>query len=257
MTADVLFEILGEADDAFIASAGRKMAVSRKKRYGIAVGIAACLVLGTMGVRYLPALHTQAPYSDCIPLSDASEGVTAKYVETVPEQFACNDYGWESRTEKELFHSFDTVIFKGTVEKIEKIEVDFDGEKDYCAVIEISVVEVYRGNLQIGEQISALIQDNFWYIACAQDLTLAQVEIGMTGIFMPYAFDDSDIWQRNDAILAEKDLADYGFPDSERFAFLDTKDGLVYAGFAYTSLKNAQTLSDVEDFVQFMLAEES
>lgn len=253
MTADVLFEILGEADDAYIASAGTKMEVSRKKRYGIAVGIAACLVLGAVGVRYLPALHTQAPFSELIPLSDASKGVTVKYVESPADEI--NDYFINDMRlipADEIFHGYDTVIFRGTVAKIQEIEIGFFMEKEYAAIVDLTVEEVYRGNLQSGKTISVYIPSFSWiYCACTE--IMDDMQVGMEGIFMPRILDETDVTVRNHATLLKKDLADYEL--SEQFLFLQGEEGLLCSGYDFR--RNAgDTLDEAEVYVRSMLAKE-
>ena len=47
--------------------------------------------------------------------------------------------------------------------------------------------------------------------------------------------------------------ADYGFADDERFAFLETEDGLVFFRDAYGSIDDATTLDEVEDHIKAML----
>ena len=47
---------------------------------------------------------------------------------------------------------------------------------------------------------------------------------------MPVIYDDENsIWEQNGAKLDKRDIADYGFADGERFAFLETEDGLVFS----------------------------
>ena len=77
--------------------------------------------------------------------------------------------------------------------------------------------------------------------------------VGMTGIFIPEVFDENSVWEENGAKLDRRDLADYGFPDCQRYAFLKTKKRLVFDRGAYESIADAQELSEIEDYVQTML----
>ena len=71
---------------------------------------------------------------------------------------------------------------------------------------------------------------------------------------MPMIYDDENsIWEQNGAKLDIRDIADYGFADGERFAFLETEDGLVFSRDAYSSIANATTLDEVEDYIETML----
>ena len=80
------------------------------------------------------------------------------------------------------------------------------------------------------------------------------MKAGVTGIFMPVIYDDENsIWEQNGARLDKRDIADYGFADGERFAFLETEDGLVFSRDAYGSIDDATTLDEVEDYIKAML----
>mgnify|MGYP001856921961 FL=1 len=80
------------------------------------------------------------------------------------------------------------------------------------------------------------------------------MKAGVTGIFMPVIYDDENsIWEQNGARLDKRDIADYGFADGERFAFLETEDGLVFFRDAYGSIDDATTLDEVEDHIKAML----
>ena len=71
---------------------------------------------------------------------------------------------------------------------------------------------------------------------------------------MPVLYDDEkSIWEQNGARLDKRDIADYGFADGERFAFLETEDGLVFFRDAYGSIDDATTLDEVEDYIKAML----
>ena len=53
--------------------------------------------------------------------------------------------------------------------------------------------------------------------------------------------------------LDKRDLAGYGFADGERFAFLETENGLIFSKEAYSSIANATTLAEIEDYIETML----
>ena len=55
------------------------------------------------------------------------------------------------------------------------------------------------------------------------------------------------------AKIDKRELADYGFADGERYAFLQTDDGLVFSREAYSSIANATTLDEIEEYIEAML----
>ena len=154
-----------------------------------------------------------------------------------------------------MFTYFDTAIFKGTVTEIENIELSFNGEKAYRAIARIRVEAVYRGSCQEGEEVSILLP-------CAIDTdtkvtdteVVSAMRVGMHGIFMPMIYEETSYWEQNGARLALKDLAPYGLPDGERYAFLEIGDGLVFARWAYESISDAATLEDIETYILEMIA---
>lgn len=80
------------------------------------------------------------------------------------------------------------------------------------------------------------------------------MKAGMTGIFMPMVYDDETaMWLENGASLDQRDLAEYGFADGERYAFLEKGSGLVFNRGAYASIADATTLDEVEEYIEKML----
>ena len=76
--------------------------------------------------------------------------------------------------------------------------------------------------------------------------TVSAMKVGTTGIFMPMIYnDENSFWEQNGAKIDKRELADYGFADGERYAFLQTDDGLVFSREAYSSIANATTLDEI------------
>ena len=72
---------------------------------------------------------------------------------------------------------------------------------------------------------------------------------------MPMIYnDENSLWEQNGAKIDKRDIADYGFADGERFAFLETENGLIFASDAYNSIADATTLDEIEDYIESMLA---
>ena len=242
-------EAMGDVDDRYIVEAvsyKRKAAKSRIiRRAVIAAGIAAVFLIG------VSIINMQR---NTIPLSDRSHNVTARYTSN-PFTFFGHSGSLHGLTEEELFTNFDTAIFKGTIKEIRNIVVSFNGEKEYLAIAEIEVEKVYRGTCSEGDTVSVLIPCPVSTIIYATDsTTLSAMKAGMTGIFMPMLYDDETAmrWE-NGASLDKRDIADYGFADGERYAFLESDSGLVFNRGAYASIADAATLDEVEEYIEKML----
>lgn len=52
-----------------------------------------------------------------------------------------------------------------------------------------------------------------------------------------------------------KDIANYTFPDGERYLFLDTPNGLLFERDAYPSLQGVDSLDEVEHWMMTRFSE--
>lgn len=149
-------------------------------------------------------------------------------------------------TEDELFSRWSPVVVRGTVSGIQHIEIDFNGETEYQSLITIHVSDVYRGDVQVGQELAVRADAIGGVEQTEHTSVISHVRQGMEGIFMPIPYDDEFIWEQNGATLRLKDIADYGFPDGERYLFLDTPDGLLFERDAYPSLQDMYSLDEIE-----------
>lgn len=72
---------------------------------------------------------------------------------------------------------------------------------------------------------------------------------GMSGIFMPMIYDETSIRSENNASVCLLDLAEYGFADGERFAFLETENGLVFDKYSHKSISTATNINEIENYI--------
>ena len=130
-----------------------------------------------------------------------------------------------------MFSTSSMAIFKGIVLEIKNVELDFSGVKEYRAIAQIEVKEVFQGSCKEGETVSVLlpcpISEDIW----VEDTdVISAMKSGMTGIFMPVLYnDENSIWKQNNACLVKKDIAEYGLLDGLQYAFLETESGLVFS----------------------------
>ena len=207
---------------------------------------------GCLAVALLIVLLIANGWGEPLALSDRSSNVTVRYTgNPLIFQSGC----LINLTEEELFTEFDTAIFKGTISEVRNIVVSFNGEKEYRAIAKIKVEKVYRGTCSEGDTVSVMRPCP---VSTALKVTsttpVSAMKAGVTGIFMPVEYDDeSALWLENGARLDKRDIAGYGFADGERYAFLETDSGLVFARYAYGSIADADTLEEVEAYIEKML----
>ncbi|MBR2757682.1 MAG: hypothetical protein IKD52_06300 [Exiguobacterium sp.] len=247
MKSEQILRLLGEVDDRYIEES---MMIERKpyQRLKWGAGLLIAVAAGFM-------LFTSNVWNERIPLSTDS---TANSVHIVDQSKVTSDISEENMmdmTEDELFSKWNPVVVRGTVTNIRHIEIDFNGETEYQSLITIHVSNVYRGDVQIGRDL-IVRADAIGETGQAEHVSvISHVKQGMEGIFMPIPYDDEFVWEQNDATLRLKDIADYGFPDGERYLFLDTPNGLLFERDAYPSLQGVDSLDEVEDWMMTRFSE--
>lgn len=79
--------------------------------------------------------------------------------------------------------------------------------------------------------------------------TLAALNVGSVGIFMPIKYSEESVYIANNATLYLQDLADYGFYDGERYAFVQRTDDVKFAYWAYESLDKKSSMEEIKKFI--------
>ena len=151
MRAETISDAMNYLDDEIIEDT-EAFRQKKKKRKGWIKGAisAACLAV-VLGAGLFVADRQQ----NRIAISENSAHVTARYIEKAPPVASSGDLIY--LTEDELFTHWNTAIFKGTVEEIRNIELNFNGEKVYRAVASIQVEATYRGPCSPGDTVSVLL----------------------------------------------------------------------------------------------------
>lgn len=189
-----------------------------------------------------------------IDLPHSSGNISAEYIRKLPKNGANSSGDLVWLTEEELFTQYTSAAFKGTVEEIQNIKIDFNDSINYRAIAKIKVEKTYKGKPVEGEVISVLlpcpIDTNLW----VEDTdVISNLRVGVTGIFMPMAYDDTMYWEENGAKLQLNDIAQYGLADGMRYAFLETDSGLIFERQAYESISSAKSLEEIEAYVLKMI----
>lgn len=155
-------------------------------------------------------------------------------------------------TEKDVFTLFDTDAFLGTVVDVHNISMDFDGMVHYRAMAILKVEKVYDGELTPGETIRVMLPgpvDTGQVMGADFNITRA-MKPGERGIFMPLKYKNEDVWEENGKVLKMNDVAEYAILDTQRFAFMETAEGLLFARDTFPNIKNATSLEEVETYIQ-------
>ena len=241
-------------DPAYVESAD--MPPKKKKNIWLkwlSAAACLCIVLGTAAAVHFRE-DTTDPNKIIPPLSDKTTAkISIGYDLKKPLPFT--SYKLVHYTEEEMFSREDMYVFRGRVSSLTNVTIDFNGEKEIRCIATVAIDKVYRGDITEGDEITMLIpcavgQSEIW----VEDTgTVSRLENGMEGIFMPHVYNEQSYMQMNGAVLMLKDLAECGLGDGERWVFLSTDNGLVFADFAYPGAKNAETLDDIEEYVIKML----
>lgn len=240
------FKVMGRIDDDLIMDAGmpvKKPGAFLRRRL---IPAAACLII----ILFVAALAIKNGNNSYLLISG---NIRVKYIDKAPE-FNISYSLAERLTEEELFHKYNTDIFKGTVKEIKNIVISFRGRKDYRAIAKIEISKSYRGNNKEGDTVSVLLPFSVNTGMKVEDTeVISQMKAGMEGIFMPLRYGETSVEEENGEKLYVKDLAEYGFMDGVRFAFLQTENGLVFDRDSYGPIADAVSLEEIEAYVNKMI----
>lgn len=242
MNGNRLTRLMGDVDDRFVEeSMGVEVKKQRRWRWvgGLIVAVAVTLFAVTWD-----------GFKELIPLSDSSSNMSVAYIDEADIDVGMSSANLIEMSEDELFSKWNPAVVRGVVKQIDHIELDFDGQEEYQSIVTIGVTDVYRGDIEPGSTIQVLTVAGVGSEVLQSDAdVISELRLGMEGIFMPRRHDASHVWSQNGATLQVMDVTDYGFPDGERYMFLNTDEGLVFSRDAYPSLRGAETLDDVEAFM--------
>ena len=149
-------------------------------------------------------------------------------------------------------------IVEGTVEKANNIEIRIDDKKMYNAIIEIKVEsdikghKFYKGKIKEGSTISVLSGCATMKEEIYQEDSYinSQIEEGDRGIFIIHKYGIDDTLELNQKILYLSELADYGFEDAERFAFIEKNGNILFSSNFYKDLKDNAKLDEVKSYIE-------
>lgn len=159
-------------------------------------------------------------------------------------------YDMDFQTEEEIFHKYNTDIFRGQIKDIKNIQIDFNGHTEYRAVARIKVDKIFRGSVKAGETVSVLlpcpIRNDMW----VEDTEVAaSMREGMTGIFMPIKYDKTMYYEVNGAKVYWMDISEYGFLNGVEYAFLKSENELIFSKETYKSIASTNSLGDIEEYI--------
>jgi len=177
--------------------------------------------------------------------------VSVSYIDDAPEVAVDPTAITAIFSEDEVFNMFKTDKFMGTVKAVKNVEIDFKGSLSYRAVATVVVDKYYDGAAKVGDEVEILLPgpvDEGKIIGADFNIQPA-MKAGERGIFMPIRHDETSLWEENGTVLDLREIAEYGIIDTQRFVFLETKDGLVFVRETFPEIKDAKTLEEVETYI--------
>lgn len=140
-------------------------------------------------------------------------------------------------------------IVEGTVEEIRNVKIRFGAEKCYGAIITIKPEEIIKGTLD-ETQIKIFVDCNIGKADSSGDSEILKtLKEKDRGIFIIYKYSDTDVWENDKKNLYMDELAEYGFEDAERFAFIE-KNGKVYFSSIYKNISEDDTLEEIKEYIK-------
>ena len=235
-----LFREIGSIDTDLITDNAPSSVLSGKRLIIKLVSAAACLLLA------LGICAAVIQSNNAISLVNSSDGVKVSYIGSIPQTGIVSDSLAYSFTESELL-AIPTDIFRAGVKEIRNIKIDLNGRSLYRALAKVEIISSLRGSAEPGDVITVMLPcpiDEKTWVEDAD--TAAMMKEGCEGIFMTTEYTSDSVYTENGATLYLTDIADCGFYDGVRFAFLDTGNGLVFERSSYPSLSDAESLDEIE-----------
>ena len=216
----------------------------KKKHICIFVIVIIAVIIGAMIYFYSNGNN------NTIELKKSDGGIEVSYVD--------GNYKNESKSnlaeikQDKIWNDDKYCIVEGTVEKANNIEIRIDDKKMYNAIIEIKVESDIKGKIKEGSTISVLsgcatIKEEIYQ---EDSYINSQIEEGDRGIFIIHKYGIDDTLELNQKILYLSELADYGFEDAERFAFIEKNGNTLFSSNFYKDLKDNAKLDEVKSYIE-------
>ena len=216
----------------------------KKKQICIFVIVIIAVIIGAMIYFYSNGNN------NTIELKKSDGGIEVSYVD--------GNYKNESKSnlaeikQDKIWNDDKYCIVEGTVEKANNIEIRIDDKKMYNAIIEIKVESDIKGKIKEGSTISVLSGCATMKEEIYQEDSYinSQIEEGDRGIFIIHKYGIDDTLELNQKILYLSELADYGFEDAERFAFIEKNGNILFSINFYRDLKDNAKLDEVKSYIE-------
>lgn len=216
----------------------------KKKQICIFVIVIIAVIIGAMIYFYSNGNN------NTIELKKSDGGIEVSYVD--------GNYKNESKSnlaeikQDKIWNDDKYCIVEGTVEKANNIEIRIDDKKMYNAIIEIKVESGIKGKIKEGSTISVLSGCATMKEEIYQEDSYinSQIEEGDRGIFIIHKYGIDDTLELNQKILYLSELADYGFEDAERFAFIEKNGNTLFSSNFYKDLKDNAKLDEVKSYIE-------
>lgn len=216
----------------------------KKKQICIFVIVIIAVIIGAMIYFYSNGNN------NTIELKKSDGGIEVSYVD--------GNYKNESKSnlaeikQDKIWNDDKYCIVEGTVEKANNIEIRIDDKKMYNAIIEIKVESDIKGKIKEGSTISVLSGCATMKEEIYQEDSYinSQIEEGDRGIFIIRKYGIDDTLELNQKILYLSELADYGFEDAERFAFIEKNGNTLFSTNFYKDLKDNAKLDEVKSYIE-------
>lgn len=216
----------------------------KKKQICIFVIVIIAVIIGAMIYFYSNGNN------NTIELKKSDGGIEVSYVD--------GNYKNESKSnlaeikQDKIWNDDKYCIVEGTVEKANNIEIRIDDKKMYNAIIEIKVESDIKGKIKEGSTISVLsgCATRKEEIYQEDSYINSQIEEGDRGIFIIHKYGIDDTLELNQKILYLSELADYGFEDAERFAFIEKNGNILFSSNFYKDLKDNAKLDEVKSYIE-------
>lgn len=245
MNREDLFEWIGEVDEEYLLRAEETPRPNLWKRWAVSV---ACFVLFSAICVFI-CFFTEKR-------SDIPSGTSSAVAEIVGASTSGFDTGapFGDYSQKCFWSDKKRVIFRGTVTDWEIKKVRYQGDVGYCALVNLRVLEVYKGPLQKGQTVSVCYGPSL--LLCPGQ-TMSILSVGTEGIFAPLPPPDGKIQIYTGRDFDWSGVVDYHIQNPGISSFIYVNGEVKYAGYFHKIEWPVSFLDDVEPFIYEKLEEYS
>ena len=212
-------------------------------------------IVSSQGHIEISSSEVEEPSELTFNLMNSSSSIQINYVDEPKE--LTSEAVLAFLSEEELlansYNSNQLAAFHGTVKAIHNLEIIFSQRTDYFAIVELEILEDFRTGIEPGTVVNIRIPGHIYDDGGTNTImdTAGALKVGAEAIVMPIRYDETDFYtEAGGETVYLNEISEYRIGDGIRWLFVETTEGIVFDRHSYPSIKRAETLEDVAEFLR-------